>query len=219
MSKKKIIIPIAIILIICLSLGTYLFLNRNSSKNEIKKLSSLMDKPYEIINLNTTDGTTTIDIKADLDKHNSIILAKRINNKLESKKVKVSYFKDKSSTNSNGFYTEGMTNEVEINNDDRKLYFNEFKEDKLDNSLKNLSLKDLEYKNVTNTGDISEVLVSSKDLNKNNINEELYLLSKIIKDENPKVKNVILTTNLENLTYGIASSNPNIVRISETIEY
>lgn len=219
MSKKKIIIPIAIILIICLSLGTYLFLNRNSSKNEIKKLSSLMDKPYEIINLNTTDGTTTIDIKADLDKHNSIILAKRINNKLESKKVKVSYFKDKSSTNSNGFYTEGMTNEVEINNDDRKLYFNEFKEDKLDDSLKNLSLKDLEYKNVTNTGDISEVLVSSKDLNKNNINEELYLLSKIIKDENPKVKNVILTANLENLTYGIASSNPNIVRISETIEY
>lgn len=219
MSKKKIIIPIAIILIICLSLGTYLFLNKNSSKNEIKKLSSLMDKPYEIINLNTTDGTTTLNIKADLDKHNSIILAKRINNELESKKVKISYYKDNPSAHSNGFYTEGMTNEVEINKDDRKLYFNEFKEDKLDDSFKNLSLKDIEYKNVTNTGDISEVSVSSKDLNENNLNEELHLLSKIIKDENPKVKNVILTTNLENLTYGIASSNPNIVRISETIEY
>ncbi|WP_194191844.1 hypothetical protein [Clostridium chrysemydis] len=219
MSKKKIIIPIAIILIICLSLGTYLFLNKNSTKNEIKKLSSLMDKPYEIINLNTIDGTTTLNIKADLDKHNSIILAKRINNELESKKVKISYYKDNPSDDSNGFYTEGMTNEVEINKDDRKLYFNEFKEDKLDDSFKNLSLKDIEYKNVTNTGDISEVSVSSKDLNENNINEELHLLSKIIKDENPKVKNVILTTNLENLTYGIASSNPNIVRISETIEY
>lgn len=219
MSKKKIIIPIAIILIICLSLGTYLFLNKNSTKNEIKKLSSLMDKPYEIINLNTTDGTTTLNIKADLDKHNSIILAKRINNELESKKVKISYYQDNPSADSNGFYTEGMTNEVEINKDDRKLYFNEFKEDKLDDSFKNLSLKDIEYKNVTNTGDISEVSVSSKDLNENNLNEELHLLSKIIKDENPKVKNVILTANLENLTYGIASSNPNIVRISETIEY
>lgn len=219
MSKKKIIIPIAIILIICLSLGTYLFLNKNSTKNEIKKLSSLMDKPYEIINLNTIDGTTTLNIKADLDKHNSIILAKRINNEVESKKVKISYYKDNPSDDSNGFYTEGMTNEVEINKDDRKLYFNEFKEDKLDDSFKNLSLKDIEYKNVTNTEDISEVSVSSKDLNENNLNEELHLLSKIIKDENPKVKNVILTTNLENLTYGIASSNPNIVRISETIEY
>ncbi len=97
------------------------------------------------------------------------------------------------------------------------MEYSEFKEDKINEDIKDISITNAEYKNLENNNGIIKIYIKSEELKVDNVKEELYLLSQVINSSNKDLKNVIITSKIGELEYTVSLSNPDIIKITENI--
>lgn len=216
-TKQKIIIfstLFAIILLIIIS--SFLFKGNKSLTSD--SLKNLINKEYVVENFIEDEQVAKLDIIGDLNKDDITNLSKKISEIENLDNIIITVFKENVSIIENGYYTDGLLAEIFIDNKNNILTYSEFKEDNLDNDIKTISLTNAEYKNLENDNGIIKIYIDSSDLNVNNVKEELYLLAETISNSNKDLKNVIITSKINELEYTISLNNPNIIKIIETIK-
>lgn len=216
-TKHKIIIfstLFAIILLIIIS--SFLFKGNKSLTSD--SLKNLINKEYVVENFIEDEQVAKLDIIGDLNKDDITNLSKKISEIENLDNIIITVFKENVSIIENGYYTDGLLAEIFIDNKNNILTYSEFKEDNLDNDIKTISLTNAEYKNLENDNGIIKIYIDSSDLNVNNVKEELYLLAETISNSNKDLKNVIITSKINELEYTISLNNPNIIKIIETIK-
>ena len=216
-TKHKIIIfstLFAIILLIIIS--SFLFKGNKSLTSD--SLKNLINKEYVVENFIEDEQVAKLDIIGDLNKDDITNLSKKISEIENLDNIIITVFKENVSIIENGYYTDGLLAEIFIDNKNNILTYSEFKEDNLDNDIKTISLTNAEYKNLENDNGIIKIYIYSSDLNVNNVKEELYLLAETISNSNKDLKNVIITSKINELEYTISLNNPNIIKIIETIK-
>lgn len=216
-TKHKIIIfstLFAIILLIIIS--SFLFKGNKSLTSD--SLKNLINKEYVVENFIEDEQVAKLDIIGDLNKDDITNLSKKISEIENLDNIIITVFKENVSIIENGYYTYGLLAEIFIDNKNNIITYSEFKEDNLDNDIKTISLTNAEYKNLENDNGIIKIYIDSSDLNVNNVKEELYLLAETISNSNKDLKNVIITSKINELEYTISLNNPNIIKIIETIK-
>ena len=213
-NKNKIIIFSIISVIILLGIvGVFIF--KGNKEINVNTFKALIDKEYMVESFNEDDNGIKINIIGDLNKDDITNLSEKISQIDNLDNVIINVFKEKASTLENGYYVDGLLAEVSINN--KNIKYAEFKEDKLNGDIKDISLTNAEYKNLENDNGIVKIYINSEQLTIDNIKEELYLLSEVINNSNKDLKNVIITSKIGELEYTVSLSNPDIVKITENI--
>lgn len=216
-TKHKIIIfstLFAIILLIIIS--SFLFKGNKSLTSD--SLKNLINKEYVVENFIEDEQVAKLDIIGDLNKDDITNLSKKISEIENLDNIIITVFKENVSIIENGYYTDGLLAEIFIDNKNNIITYSEFKEDNLDNDIKTICLTNAEYKNLENDNGIIKIYIDSSDLTVNNVKEELYLLAETISNSNKDLKNVIITSKINELEYTISLNNPNIIKIIETIK-
>lgn len=213
-NKNKIIIISIVSVIILLSIvGVFIFKgNKEINANTFK---ALIDEEYMVESFNEDDNGIKINIIGDLNKDNITNLSEKISKIYNLNNVVINVFKEKVSNIENGYYNDGLLAQVSINN--KNMEYSEFKEDKINEDIKDISITNAEYKNLENNNGIIKIYINSEELKVDNVKEELYLLSQVINSSNKDLKNVIITSKIGELEYTVSLSNPDIIKITENI--
>lgn len=213
-NKNKIIIISIVSVIILLSIaGVFIFKgNKEINANTFK---ALIDEEYMVESFNEDDNGIKINIIGDLNKDNITNLSEKISKIDNLNNVVINVFKEKVSNIENGYYNDGLLAQVSINN--KNMEYSEFKEDKINEDIKDISITNAEYKNLENNNGIIKIYINSEELKVDNVKEELYLLSQVINSSNKDLKNVIITSKIGELEYTVSLSNPDIIKITENI--
>lgn len=208
-----IIISTAIVVILAIAIRLFFF----EEPKEITKedFLVLIEKPYSVNDFKQLEKKGELIISGELNKEDIISLSKEISKKINLNIVEILIFKDKVNEIENGFYVDGLTNEVTIRNKSKSIKISEFKEYKINTSVKDITLADGEYKDVKNIDGIVYIDITSNTLSEDKLKEELYLLAKIINNSNENLKNVIITATINDITYGISLNNPDIIKTVE----
>lgn len=195
-NKNKIIIISIVSVIILLSIvGVFIFKgNREINANTFK---ALIDEEYMVESFNEDDNGIKINIIGDLNKDNITNLSEKISKIDNLNNVVINVFKEKVSNIENGYYNDGLLAQVSINN--KNMEYSEFKEDKINEDIKDISITNAEYKNLENNNGIIKIYINSEELKVDNVKEELYLLSQVINSSNKDLKNVIITSKIGEL--------------------
>ena len=213
-----IFIIFTIIVLIIAATSGILLLN-DSEKVSSNDFLNLIEKDYSIINFDENKRNAELTISGDLNKDELLSLGKEISKKSTFDMIKILVFNSENKKIENGFYVEGLTNEVIIRNKSRNIKISEFKEFKLDTNVKDITLTDVKYNDLKNIDGIVYIDISSSNLNDNNFKEQLYLLAKTISNDNKDLKNVIITSNINSITYGISLKNQDKLKILENYDF
>ena len=146
-NKNKIIIISIVSVIILLSIaGVFIFKgNKEINANTFK---ALIDEEYMVESFNEDDNGIKINIIGDLNKDNITNLSEKISKIDNLNNVVINVFKEKVSNIENGYYNDGLLAQVSINN--KNMEYSEFKEDKINEDIKDISITNAEYKNLEN---------------------------------------------------------------------
>lgn len=216
MKKTQIFFIIFIVIVIISAIISKIFLFKNTEQISKDNFLALIEKNYSIIDFKQTERNGELIISGDLNKEDVLALGKEISKKINLDMVDILVFKDKANEIENGFYVDGLTNEVTIRNKSKSIKISEFKKTSLDTTIKDITLENGQYKYIKNIDGIVYIDIASNNLTENRVNEELYLLAKTINSSNKGLKNVIITSKLKNTTYGVSLSNPDITKITES---
>lgn len=216
MKKTQIFFIIFIVIVIISAIISKIFLFKNTEQITKDNFLALIEKNYSIIDFKQTERNGELIISGDLNKEDVLALGKEISKKINLDMVDILVFKDKANKIENGFYVDGLTNEVTIRNKSKSIKISEFKKTSLDTTIKDITLENGQYQYIKNIDGIVSIDIASNNLTENRVNEELYLLAKTINSSNKGLKNVIITSELKNTTYGVSLSNPDITKITES---
>lgn len=216
MKKTHIFFIIFIGIVIISAIISKIFLFKNIEEITKDNFLSLIDKNYSIIDFKQTERNGELIISGELNKEDVLALSKEISKKINLDMIDILVFKDKANEIENGFYVDGLTNEVTIRNKSKSIKISEFKKDSLDPSIKDITLENGQYKYIKNIDGIVYIDITANNLTENRANEELYLLAKTINSNNKGLKNVIITSKVKNTTYEVSLNNPNITKITES---
>lgn len=216
MKKTQIFFIIFIVIVIISAIISKIFLFKNTEQITKDNFLALIEKNYSIIDFKQTERNGELIISGDLNKEDVLALGKEISKKINLDMVDILVFKDKTNKIENGFYVDGLTNEVTIRNKSKSIKISEFKKTSLDTTIKDITLENGQYQYIKNIDGIVSIDIASNNLTENRVNEELYLLAKTINSSNKGLKNVIITSKIKNTTYGVSLSNPDITKITES---
>lgn len=218
MKKTHIFFIIFIGIVIISAIISKIFLFKNIEEITKDNFLSLIDKNYSIIDFKQTERNGELIISGELNKEDVLALSKEISKKINLDMVDILVFKDKANEIENGFYVDGLTNEVTIRNKSKSIKISEFKKDSLDPSIKDITLENGQYKYIKNIDGIAYIDITANNLTENRANEELYLLAKTINNNNNNkgLKNVIITSKVKDTTYEVSLNNPDITKITES---
>lgn len=216
MKKRHMIFVISIILVTISALACKIFLFKSTEEITKENFLSLIEKNYSVVDFNQSERNGKLIISGDLNKEDILSLSSEISKKVNLDIVDVLVFKDKPNKIENGFYVDGLTNEVTIRNKSKSIKISEFKEVQIDPTVKDITLEDAQYKSLKNMDGVLFIDISSNTLTENRIKEDLYLLAKIINNSNKDLKNIIITSNIGDVTYGVSLNNPDILKIIES---
>lgn len=216
MKKTHIFFIIFIGIVIISATISKIFLFKNIEEITKDNFLSLIEKNYSIIDFKQTERNGELIISGELNKEDVLALSKEISKKINLDMIDILVFKDKANEIENGFYVDGLTNEVTIRNKSKSIKISEFKKDSLDPSIKDITLENGQYKYIKNIDGIVYIDITANNLTENRANEELYLLAKTINSNNKGLKNVIITSKVKNTTYEVSLNNPNITKITES---
>lgn len=216
MKKTQIFFIFFIVVVIISAIISKIFLFKNTEQISKDNFLALIEKNYSIIDFKQTERNGELIISGDLNKEDVLALGKEISKKINLDMVDILVFKDNANKIENGFYVDGLTNEVTIRNKSKSIKISEFKKTSLDTTIKNITLENGQYKYIKNIDGIVYIDIDSNNLTENRVNEELYLLAKTINSSNKGLKNIIITSKLKNTTYGVSLSNPDITKITES---
>lgn len=215
MKKKNKIIIISIVSVIILLSIVGVFIFKGNKEINANTFKALIDEEYMVESFNEDDNGIKINIIGDLNKDDITNLSEKISEIDNLNNVVINVFKEKVSNIENGYYNDGLLAQVSINN--KNMEYAEFKEDKFNEDIKDISLTNAEYKNLENNNGIIKIYINSEELTVDNVKEELYLLSEVINNSNKDLKNVIITSKIGKLEYTVSLSNPDIIKITENI--
>jgi hypothetical protein len=215
LKKTHIFFIIFIGIVIISAIISKIFLFKNTKEITKDNFLSLIEKNYSIIDFKQTDRNGELIISGELNKEDVLALGKEISKKINLDMINILVFKDKATEIENGFYVDGLTNEVTIRNKSKSIKISEFINDSLDPSIKDITIEDGQYKYVKNINGIVYIDIASNNITENRVNEELYLLAKTINSSNKGLKNVIITSKVKNTTYEVSLNNPDISKITE----
>lgn len=218
MKKKQIIFIIFIILIALLTIISGILLLRDSKEISRDDFLNLIEEDYSIVDFNQINKNGSLIVSGELDKDAVLSLSKQISKHIKLDIIKVLVFNNQVDKIDNGFYVDGLTNEVTIRNKSKNIKIAEFKDIKIDTTAYDITLEDAKYNDVKNIDGIAYIDITSNTLTKDNYKEQLYLLAKIIHSDNKDIKNVIITANINNTTYGISLNNPDKLKLIESYD-